>query len=65
MQRSGIRHYEIGAYGTALALAGELHLDAVSALLDQTLAEEGKASKSLTKLASGGMLSSGIIRIAA
>ena len=60
-----IEQYEIGAYGTARALAGELHLDRTSALLDQTLDEEGKANKALTKLASGGMLSSGINRIAA
>jgi ferritin-like metal-binding protein YciE len=60
-----IEHYEIGAYGTARALAGELHLDRTSALLDQTLDEEGKANKALTKLASGGMLSSGINRMAA
>ena len=60
-----IEHYEIAAYGTARALAGELHLDTTSALLDQTLDEEGKANKTLTKLASGGMLSSGINRKAA
>ncbi len=60
-----IEHYEIAAYGTARALAGELHLDTTSALLDQTLDEEGKANKTLTKLASGGMLSSGINRMAA
>jgi ferritin-like metal-binding protein YciE len=60
-----IEQYEIGAYGTARALAGELHLETTSALLDQTLDEEGKANKTLTKLASGGMLSSGINRIAA
>ena len=60
-----IEHYEIGAYGTARALAGELHLDTTSALLDQTLDEEGKANKTLTKLATGGMLSSGINRMAA
>ena len=60
-----IEHYEIGAYGTARALASELHLDTASALLDQTLDEEGKANKTLTKLATGGMLSSGINRKAA
>jgi len=60
-----IEQYEIGAYGTARALAGELHLDTTSALLDQTLDEEGKANKALTKLANGGMLSSGINRMAA
>jgi ferritin-like metal-binding protein YciE len=60
-----IEHYEISAYGTARALAGELHLDTTSALLDQTLEEEGKANKTLTKLATGGLLSSGINRKAA
>jgi len=60
-----IEHYEISAYGTARALATELHLDTTSALLDQTLDEEGKANKTLTKLATGGMLSSGINRMAA
>ena len=60
-----IEQYEIGAYGTARALASELHLDPTSALLDQTLDEEAKASKTLTKLATGGMLSSGINRKAA
>jgi ferritin-like metal-binding protein YciE len=60
-----IEHYEIGAYGTARALAAELEFDATKALLDQTLDEEGKANKILAKLATGGMLSSGINRIAA
>jgi ferritin-like metal-binding protein YciE len=60
-----IEHYEIGAYGTARALAGELHLDTTRALLDQTFDEAVKADKTLTKLASGGMLSSGINRMAA
>ncbi len=60
-----IEDYEIGAYDTARALAGELHLETTSALLEQTIGEEGKAQKALTKLATGGMLSSGINRIAA
>jgi ferritin-like metal-binding protein YciE len=60
-----IEHYEIASYGTARALAGELGLDAASALLETTLAEEGKADKALTKLAAGGLLSSGINRVAA
>ena len=60
-----IEQYEIGAYSTARALADELHLDTTSALLEQTLGEEGKANKALTKLATGGMLSSGINRKAA
>ncbi len=60
-----IERYEIGAYGTARAHAVELHLGTTSALLDRTLDEEGRADKTLTKLAGGGMLSSGINRIAA
>jgi ferritin-like metal-binding protein YciE len=60
-----IEHYEIALYGTARALAGELGLKDASSLLDQTLDEEGRADKALTKLAAGGMMSSGINRIAA
>jgi ferritin-like metal-binding protein YciE len=60
-----IEHYEIASYGTARALAGELGLKTTSSLLDQTLEEEAKADKSLTKLAAGGMMSSGINRLAA
>ena len=60
-----VEHYEIACYGTARALAGELGLDTTSALLDQTLGEEGDANKLLTKLAAGGFLSSGINRLAA
>src|ERR1700719_4590320 len=36
-----------------------------STLLDETLAEEGQADKRLTKLAAGGVLSSGINHFAA
>jgi ferritin-like metal-binding protein YciE len=60
-----IEHYEIASYGTARALAGELGLDRTSSLLDDTLGEEGNANKALTKIAAGGMLSSGINRLAA
>jgi ferritin-like metal-binding protein YciE len=60
-----VEHYEIASYGTARALAAELGLDTTSSLLDETLDEEGKANKTLTKLAAGGMLSSGINRLAA
>lgn len=60
-----VEHYEIASYGTARALAGELGLQRASSLLDDTLDEEGKANKTLTKLAEGGLLSSGINRLAA
>jgi len=60
-----VEHFEIACYGTARALAAELGLDTTRSLLEQTLDEEGKANKLLTKLAAGGMLSSGINRLAA
>jgi ferritin-like metal-binding protein YciE len=55
-----VEHYEIAAYGTAKTLADQLGLDQAEALLDETLGEEAKADKLLTKLATGGFLSSGI-----
>ena len=55
-----VEHYEIAAYGTARALARELGYGHVQALLAETLAEEGSADRTLTKLAVGGLVSSGI-----
>jgi ferritin-like metal-binding protein YciE len=55
-----VEHYEIAAYGTARTLADELDLDEAKDLLDQTLDEESNADKLLTKIATGGMLKSGI-----
>jgi ferritin-like metal-binding protein YciE len=60
-----VEHFEISCYGTARALAGELGLDTTRSLLEQTLEEEGKTNKRLTKLAAGGRLSSGINHMAA
>jgi ferritin-like metal-binding protein YciE len=60
-----VEQYEIASYGTARALSNELGLAKTSSLLERTLAEEEKASKALGKLAAGGMMSSGINRIAA
>jgi ferritin-like metal-binding protein YciE len=60
-----VEHYEIAAYGTAKSLAGELGYGNVETLLGQTLEEESKADKLLTKIAAGGMLSSGINKEAA
>jgi ferritin-like metal-binding protein YciE len=60
-----VEHYEIAAYGTAKALAGELGFDSARSLLNETLDEEGNADKLLTKLASGGLFGSGINREAA
>ena len=60
-----IEHYEIASYGTARALADELGLNKASSLLGDTIDEEGRANNALTKLAAGGMFSSGINKIAA
>lgn len=55
-----VEHYEIAAYGTAKTLAGELGHDTAKDLLDQTLDEESNADKLLTKIATGGMMKSGV-----
>jgi ferritin-like metal-binding protein YciE len=46
-------HYEIAAYGTAAALAGQLDLRHDQNLLHQSLEEEKQADAVLTKLAKG------------
>jgi ferritin-like metal-binding protein YciE len=55
-----VEHYEIAAYGTARTLAGELGFDDAKDLLDQTLDEESNADSLLTKIATGGLLRSGV-----
>ena len=55
-----VEHYEIAAYGTARTLARQLDYGDAQRLLDETLDEEGEADKLLTKLATGGLIGSGI-----
>ncbi len=55
-----VEHYEIAAYGTARTLAGELGYGDAKKLLNETLDEESAADKLLTKIATGGLFSSGI-----
>jgi ferritin-like metal-binding protein YciE len=55
-----VEHYEISAYGTARTLATELGYDRAAALLDETLDEESKADKLLTKIADGGIFRGGV-----
>ena len=55
-----VEHYEMAGYGTAKTLAKELGLSDAESLLDETLGEEMKADKLLTKIATGGMLGSGV-----
>jgi ferritin-like metal-binding protein YciE len=55
-----VEHYEIAGYGTARALADQLgHKDARD-LLDDTLDEESNADKLLTKIATGGLIGTGV-----
>jgi ferritin-like metal-binding protein YciE len=55
-----VEHYEIAAYGTVRTFAGELDMGNAKDLLDQTLDEESSADKLLTKIATGGMLKTGV-----
>jgi ferritin-like metal-binding protein YciE len=55
-----VEHYEIAAYGTARALAEQLDYTDARRMFDDTLDEEASADRRLTKLATGGRLSTGI-----
>lgn len=55
-----IEHYEISAYGTVRTFAKQLGESDVVDLLDETLKQEGNADKTLTKIAVGGLLTSGV-----
>jgi ferritin-like metal-binding protein YciE len=55
-----VEHYEISAYGSAKALAKELGFSTIADRLDDTLDEESHADDLLTKIATGGLLSSGV-----
>ncbi|HEX3802025.1 MAG TPA: ferritin-like domain-containing protein [Solirubrobacteraceae bacterium] len=55
-----VEHYEIAAYGTARTLAGELGYNDAKSLLNETLSEESAADELLTKIATGGLLRSGL-----
>ena len=50
-----LEHYEIAAYGTAAALAGQLDLHDEQGMLHESLEEEKEANALLTMLARGGM----------
>lgn len=53
-------HYEIAGYGTARTYANELGMTEAASLLEETLNEEKNTDERLTKIATGGWLSSGI-----
>jgi ferritin-like metal-binding protein YciE len=50
-----VEHYEIAAYGSACTYAEELGHDQALKLLKQTLDEEERTDKQLTKIAEGGI----------
>lgn len=61
-----IEHFEISVYGTLRTFAKELDLsEEIVDMLSATLKEEGNTDKTLTKIAEGGFLSSGINKKAA
>jgi ferritin-like metal-binding protein YciE len=55
-----IEHYEIAAYGTARALADQLDQGDARDLLGESLDEERQADELLTKLATGGLIVTGL-----
>ena len=55
-----VEHYEISAYGTAIAWAKQLDLDDLADLLDESLDEETSADEKLTEVAEGGLLEAGV-----
>jgi ferritin-like metal-binding protein YciE len=50
-----VEHYEIAAYGSAIAFARQLDRSEVASLLEQSLDEEKAADKRLSSLAEGGL----------
>jgi ferritin-like metal-binding protein YciE len=55
-----VEHYEIAGYGTARTFADQLGHGDAKDMLEQTLDEESNADKLLTKIATGGMMKSGV-----
>jgi ferritin-like metal-binding protein YciE len=55
-----IIHYKIAVYGTARTFARHLNYNKNMDLLQRALNEEGEADKKLTRLAEGGMFTTGI-----
>lgn len=55
-----VEHYEMAAYGTIRTFAKELGYDDIVDILQESLDEEGNANKLLTKIAEGGLFTSGV-----
>jgi len=59
-----VEHYEIAGYGVAKAFAQVLEFDDDVSLLDKSLDEESNADSAITKIATGGLFSSGLNKAA-
>ncbi len=59
-----VEHYEIAVYGTAIRYAQQLEFGDVAALLKEILDEEEGADNKLTKIAEGGLFTTGLNEIA-
>jgi ferritin-like metal-binding protein YciE len=57
-----VEHYEIAGYGTVRTLARELGQKDAAGLMGETLDEESQADELLTKIATGGLVGSGVNR---
>lgn len=53
-------HYEISVYGTAVQFAREMGHENIADLFEDTLSEEKEADAQLSKIAQGGLFTSGI-----
>lgn len=60
-----VEHYEMGAYGGAIAFAKELGYDDMASELHTTLEEEIDADKKLSRVAEGGLFKAGVNEVAA
>jgi ferritin-like metal-binding protein YciE len=55
-----VEHYEMAGYGVVRTFAKELGYDDIAKTLQKTLDEEGKADKTLTDIAEGGLFRKGV-----
>ncbi len=55
-----VEHYEIAAYGTACSYAKQLGYNEVADMLKETLDEESRTDKQLSRVAEGGLFSTGV-----
>jgi ferritin-like metal-binding protein YciE len=60
-----VEHYEIAAYGVAKTFAKCLGFSEDASLLDESLDEESAADAKVTKIATGGLFTSGVNQAAA